>query len=103
MFFANCFTCADSKIFCKRSKKRVTTGLKFAEEQLLRHGWEKGKGLGRSENGISEAIKVKIKCNKGGNGAVVKKSDDSNDGLISNKKPRKAPQAKSMLYGCFVK
>lgn len=67
-------------------------GLKFAEEQLLRHGWEQGKkkslsytlkynfgtlelnlfivqtgkGLGRAENGISEAIKVKVKCNKGG-------------------------------------
>ncbi|XP_016085730.1 G patch domain-containing protein 4-like [Sinocyclocheilus grahami] len=110
------------------------TGLKFAEEQLLRHGWEKGKGLGRYENGISEAIKVKIKCDKGGmghkegeqfsfhwwdhvfnkassglvvesgqNGVVVKKSDDGNDGLISNKKPRKAQQAKSMLYGRFVK
>lgn len=25
-----------------------------------------GKGLGRSENGISEAIKVKIKCGKAG-------------------------------------
>ncbi|XP_016380125.1 G patch domain-containing protein 4-like isoform X2 [Sinocyclocheilus rhinocerous] len=91
------------------------------------------KGLGRSENGISEAIKVKIKCDKRGMGhkegeqftfhwwdhvfnkassslvvetgqnGVVVKSDDSNDGLISNKKPRKAQQAKSMLYGCFVK
>lgn len=111
-----------------------STGLKFAEEQLLRHGWEKGKGLGRAENGISEAIKVKVKCDKGGmghkqgeqfsfhwwdhvfnkassglvvesgqNGVMVKKSDDSSDGLISNKKPRKAQQAKSMLYGCFVK
>uniref|UniRef100_A0A8C1ZP93 G patch domain-containing protein 4 n=1 Tax=Cyprinus carpio TaxID=7962 RepID=A0A8C1ZP93_CYPCA len=111
-----------------------STGLKFAEEQLLRHGWEKGKGLGRSENGISEAIKVKIKCDKRGmghkegeqftfhwwdhvfnkassnlvvetgqSGVMVKKSDDGNDGLISNKKPRKAQQAKSMLYGCFVK
>lgn len=112
-----------------------STGLKFAEEQLLRHGWEKGKGLGRAKNGISEAIKVKVKCDKGGmghkqgeqfsfhwwdhvfnkassglvveagqNGVMVKKSDDNNDqGLISNKKPRKAQQAKSMLYGCFVK
>ncbi|XP_073703647.1 G patch domain-containing protein 4 [Garra rufa] len=111
-----------------------STGLKFAEKQLLRHGWEKGKGLGRSENGISEAIKVKIKCDKGGighkegeqfsfhwwdhvfnkassslvvesgqNGVEVKKSDDSSDELISNKKPRKAQQAKSMLYGCFIK
>ena len=69
-------------------------GLKFAEQQLLRHGWEHGevfqylwcrkrahqslcrcltsstlsagKGLGRAENGISEAIKVKVKCDKGG-------------------------------------
>ncbi|KAJ8290111.1 hypothetical protein GJAV_G00008820 [Gymnothorax javanicus] len=43
-------------------------GLKFAEQQLLRHGWEQGKGLGRDENGISEAIKVKVKCDKGGVG-----------------------------------
>ncbi|XP_037532658.1 G patch domain-containing protein 4 [Nematolebias whitei] len=43
-------------------------GLKFAERQLLRHGWEHGKGLGRAENGISEAIKVKVKCDKGGVG-----------------------------------
>ncbi|XP_034067384.1 G patch domain-containing protein 4 [Gymnodraco acuticeps] len=42
--------------------------LKFAEKQLLRHGWEQGKGLGRAEDGISEAIKVKIKCGKGGVG-----------------------------------
>ncbi|XP_043116431.1 G patch domain-containing protein 4 isoform X1 [Puntigrus tetrazona] len=109
-------------------------GLKFAEEQLLRHGWEKGKGLGRTENGITEAIKVRIKCDKGGvghnlgeqftfhwwdhvfnkassglvvesgqNDVVVKKSSDDNDDLISNKRPRKAQQNKSMLYGCFVK
>ncbi|KAM9851491.1 G patch domain-containing protein 4 [Aulostomus maculatus] len=43
-------------------------GLKFAEQQLKRHGWEHGKGLGRDENGISEAIKVKVKCDKGGVG-----------------------------------
>ncbi|KAK5862041.1 hypothetical protein PBY51_017473 [Eleginops maclovinus] len=42
--------------------------LKFAEKQLLRHGWEQGKGLGRAENGISEAIRVKVKCGKGGVG-----------------------------------
>lgn len=29
-----------------------------------------GKGLGRAENGISEAIKVKVKCDKGGVSAV---------------------------------
>ncbi|XP_020784579.1 G patch domain-containing protein 4 [Boleophthalmus pectinirostris] len=43
-------------------------GLRFAERQLLRHGWEHGKGLGRDENGISEAIKVKVKCDKSGIG-----------------------------------
>lgn len=63
-------------------------GAAFAEQQLLRHGWEHGetltlsiasscrcvtdpalsagKGLGRAENGISEPIKVKVKCDKGG-------------------------------------
>ncbi|XP_051577950.1 G patch domain-containing protein 4 [Myxocyprinus asiaticus] len=112
---------------------KSATGLEFAEQQLLRHGWEKGKGLGRTENGISEAVKVKIKCGKGGIGhnegeqftfhwwdhvfnkassnlvvetgqdGVLVKADDDSDGLISNKKPRKAQQAKSMLYGRFVK
>lgn len=28
---------------------------------------------------------------------------DEEDGMISNKKPRKAMMQKSMLYGCFVK
>ncbi|KAM7421419.1 hypothetical protein PAMA_015514 [Pampus argenteus] len=111
-------------------------GLKFAEQQLLRHGWEHGKGLGRDENGISEAIKVKVKCDKGGvghkegeqftfhwwdhvfnkassslqvesdqNGIMLKKTTDGDeeDGMISNKKPRKATLAKDKLYGCFVK
>ncbi|XP_054477923.1 G patch domain-containing protein 4 [Anoplopoma fimbria] len=111
-------------------------GLKFAEQQLLRHGWEYGKGLGRGENGISEAIKVKVKCGKGGvghkegeqftfhwwdhvfnkassslqvdsdqNGIQLKKTaeEDEDDGMISNKKPRKASLAKAKLYGCFVK
>ncbi|XP_068180174.1 G patch domain-containing protein 4 [Antennarius striatus] len=111
-------------------------GLKFAEQQLLRHGWEHGKGLGRTESGISEAIKVKVKCDKGGvghkegeqftfhwwdhvfnkassslqvesdqNGVQLKRTmeEDTEDGMISNKKPRKATLAKAKLYGCFVK
>ncbi|XP_068616432.1 G patch domain-containing protein 4 [Brachionichthys hirsutus] len=110
-------------------------GSKFAERQLLRHGWEHGKGLGRSETGISEAIKVKVKCGKGGvghkegeqfsfhwwdhvfnkasstlqvesdqNGVQLKTlEEDKEDGMISNKKPRKAALAKAKLYGCFVK
>lgn len=43
-------------------------GLTFAEKQLLCHGWEYGKGLGRAGNGISEAIKVKVKSDKAGVG-----------------------------------
>ncbi|XP_034384646.1 G patch domain-containing protein 4 [Cyclopterus lumpus] len=111
-------------------------GLKFAEQQLLRHGWEHGKGLGRGEDGISEAIKIKVKCDKGGighkegdqftfhwwdhvfnkassslqvesdqNGIQLKKTveEEEEDGLVSNKKPRKAALAKAKLYGCFVK
>lgn len=40
----------------------------FAQNQLHKHGWENGKGLGKSENGIKSAIKVKVKNNKDGLG-----------------------------------
>ncbi|XP_062394809.1 G patch domain-containing protein 4 [Sardina pilchardus] len=43
-------------------------GRTFAEQQMLRHGWQPGKGLGRHEDGRSEPIKVKVKCDKGGVG-----------------------------------
>lgn len=33
---------------------------------LIQSALSSGKGLGRAENGISEAIKVKVKCDKGG-------------------------------------
>uniref|UniRef100_A0A8C6EH95 G patch domain-containing protein 4 n=1 Tax=Moschus moschiferus TaxID=68415 RepID=A0A8C6EH95_MOSMO len=36
-------------------------GMKFAEEQLLKHGWTQGKGLGRKENGITQALSVTLK------------------------------------------
>ncbi|XP_059530374.1 G patch domain-containing protein 4 [Myotis daubentonii] len=36
-------------------------GMKFAEEQLLKHGWTPGKGLGRKENGITQALRVTLK------------------------------------------
>ncbi|XP_052492670.1 G patch domain-containing protein 4 [Budorcas taxicolor] len=36
-------------------------GRKFAEEQLLKHGWTQGKGLGRKENGITQALRVTLK------------------------------------------
>lgn len=115
--------------------QKKSSGMKFAEQQLLRHGWQQGKGLGREEDGISEAIKVKVKCDKGGvghrqgeqftfhwwdhvfnkassslevesdqNGVKMKKLvEEEEDGMISNKKPRKASLAKEKLYGCFVK
>uniref|UniRef100_A0A3P9PTZ9 G patch domain-containing protein 4 n=1 Tax=Poecilia reticulata TaxID=8081 RepID=A0A3P9PTZ9_POERE len=50
------------------AEQEKSGGLKFAEQLLLSHGWEPGKGLGRAENGISEPIKVKVKCDKGGIG-----------------------------------
>lgn len=40
----------------------------FAHNQLYKQGWEEGKGLGKSEDGIKSAIKVKVKNNKGGLG-----------------------------------
>uniref|UniRef100_A0A3B5L2G1 G patch domain-containing protein 4 n=1 Tax=Xiphophorus couchianus TaxID=32473 RepID=A0A3B5L2G1_9TELE len=115
------------------AEQEKSRGLKFAEQLLLSHGWEHGKGLGRAENGISEAIKVKVKCDKGGIGHregeqfsfhwwdhVFNKASSSlqveagqvgqrshirsqQEGAISNKKPRKFLQNKSKLYGRFVK
>lgn len=39
------------------------------------------------------------------NGIHLKKTveEDEEDGMISNKKPRRAALAKAKLYGCFVK
>ncbi|XP_005280752.2 G patch domain-containing protein 4 [Chrysemys picta bellii] len=113
--------------------KNKTGGMTFAEQQLQRHGWKQGKGLGKRENGISEAIKVKVKCDTAGVGhdpaeqftfhwwdhlfnksaanilveagqdGVQMKKLSEQEGEISNKKPRKAPSSRSMLYGRFVK
>nr|XP_025863265.1 G patch domain-containing protein 4-like [Vulpes vulpes] len=33
-------------------------GMKFAEEQLLKHGRTQGKGLGQNENSITQALRV---------------------------------------------
>uniref|UniRef100_A0A8U8AXQ8 G patch domain-containing protein 4 n=1 Tax=Geospiza parvula TaxID=87175 RepID=A0A8U8AXQ8_GEOPR len=43
-------------------------GMLFAETQLRRHGWRRGQGLGRREDGIAEAIRVKVKCDTAGVG-----------------------------------
>lgn len=41
---------------------------KFAKNQLYKSGWIDGKGIGRNEDGISEALKVKIKADNAGVG-----------------------------------
>ncbi|KAK2543499.1 Gpatch4 [Columba livia] len=108
-------------------------GMRFAENQLRRHGWRRGQGLGKREDGIAEAIRVKVKCDTAGVGhdaaepftfhwwdhvfneaaanVAVESGQDgvsmkriSEQGIrISNKKPRKAGSAGNMLYGRFVK
>jgi len=40
----------------------------FAQKEMQRYGWSEGKGLGRTENGMKNAIKVKLKNNTGGLG-----------------------------------
>lgn len=40
----------------------------FAKTQLLKYGWTEGKGLGKNENGIKEALKTKLKFNTEGLG-----------------------------------
>ncbi|XP_042640999.1 G patch domain-containing protein 4 [Tyto alba] len=108
-------------------------GMRFAESQLQRHGWRRGRGLGKREDGIAEAIRVKVKCDTAGVGhdaaepfsfhwwdhvfnkaaanIAVEAGQDgvsmktlSEQGVrISNKKPRAAGGTGSMLYGRFVK
>ncbi|XP_063276555.1 G patch domain-containing protein 4 [Prinia subflava] len=108
-------------------------GMLFAERQLRRHGWRRGQGLGRREDGIAEAIRVKVKCDTAGVGhdaaepftfhwwdhvfnkaaaniaveagqdGISVKALSEQGGGISNKKPRKAASSGSLLYGRFVK
>lgn len=40
----------------------------FAQTQLLKYGWTEGKGLGKNENGLTEAIKPTLKFDKTGIG-----------------------------------
>ncbi|XP_056120474.1 PIN2/TERF1-interacting telomerase inhibitor 1 [Rhinichthys klamathensis goyatoka] len=49
---------------------------KFGQKMLERMGWAKGKGLGRSEQGSTENIKVKAKNNKLGLGTSVNNEDN---------------------------
>ncbi|XP_069685078.1 G patch domain-containing protein 4 [Periplaneta americana] len=43
-------------------------GMDFARNQLLKYGWKEGKGLGRNETGIQEALKPKLKFDNRGIG-----------------------------------
>ncbi|PNF22890.1 hypothetical protein B7P43_G14139 [Cryptotermes secundus] len=40
----------------------------FARNQLVKYGWKEGKGLGRNESGITEALKPKLKFDTRGVG-----------------------------------
>ncbi|XP_061668300.1 PIN2/TERF1-interacting telomerase inhibitor 1 isoform X3 [Syngnathoides biaculeatus] len=49
---------------------------KFGQKMLERMGWSKGKGLGRSEQGATEHVKVKVKNNCHGLGALGSQEDN---------------------------
>ncbi|XP_077367397.1 PIN2/TERF1-interacting telomerase inhibitor 1 [Festucalex cinctus] len=49
---------------------------KFGQKMLERMGWSKGKGLGRSEQGATDHVKVKVKNNSYGLGANVSHEDN---------------------------
>nr|XP_031844438.1 G patch domain-containing protein 4 [Nomia melanderi]XP_031844440.1 G patch domain-containing protein 4 [Nomia melanderi]XP_031844441.1 G patch domain-containing protein 4 [Nomia melanderi] len=48
----------------------------FAKAQLLKYGWTEGKGLGKNESGITDAIKPKLKFDLAG---VGHKDEDWNE------------------------
>lgn len=107
------------------------SGLNFAQSQLEKYGWSAGKGLGRNEGGITEAIKPKLKFNSTGLGYdmgeqfkfhwwdhVFNKAADNitvgkdqsgslhlkhtQDLEVSTKRPTRN-KTKSKFYGGFVK
>ncbi|XP_056301548.1 PIN2/TERF1-interacting telomerase inhibitor 1 [Danio aesculapii] len=49
---------------------------KFGQKMLERMGWSKGKGLGKTEQGSTEHIKVKVKNNSLGLGTAVNHEDN---------------------------
>ncbi|XP_063952420.1 G patch domain-containing protein 4-like [Lytechinus pictus] len=109
------------------------SGDSFARNHLEKYGWEKGKGLGRTETGISDAIKPKLKFDKAGIGHDVGEQfsfhwwdhvfnqaaknihvENTEEGvqvkkgtkstLISNKRSTHENKKKpTLLYGAFVK
>ncbi|XP_062600063.1 LOW QUALITY PROTEIN: G patch domain-containing protein 4-like [Saccostrea cucullata] len=104
---------------------------KFAQKELKKFGWKEGSGLGKNENGMKDAIKVKIKkdghgvghntgdeftfhwwdhvFNKAANSIEVNTTEEGvsvrkskDSGGVSTKKARTFDN-KAMLYGQFVK
>ncbi|KAA0708747.1 PIN2/TERF1-interacting telomerase inhibitor 1 67-11-3 protein LPTS1 [Triplophysa tibetana] len=49
---------------------------KFGQKMLERMGWSKGKGLGKSQQGSTEHIKVKVKNNTQGLGTSISNEDN---------------------------
>ncbi|XP_048784873.1 G patch domain-containing protein 4 [Lagopus muta] len=108
-------------------------GLRFAERELRRHGWTRGRGLGKREDGIARPIRPSVKCGTAGVGHDAAEQfsfhwwdhvfneaaaniavRDGQDGVcvearseqrfgLSTKKPHKVPPPGSTLYGHFVK
>uniref|UniRef100_T1IUZ8 G patch domain-containing protein 4 n=1 Tax=Strigamia maritima TaxID=126957 RepID=T1IUZ8_STRMM len=103
----------------------------FARAELKKYGWNEGKGLGKHEDGITLAIKPKLKfdkhgvsfvlghdsgleykCfwwaqafNKAASNIIVKNSSDSSPIITERKKrntKRKATNSKNTCYKNFV-
>ncbi|XP_076438922.1 uncharacterized protein LOC143277867 [Babylonia areolata] len=98
----------------------------FARKQLEKHGWTAGSGLGSSQQGISQAIRVKIKHDTTGVGHDPVKEfshhwwdhafnkaaaslvvESGEDGVVVKKKKttqkERSESAKKALYGNFIK
>jgi len=104
----------------------------FATNELRKHGWSDGKGLGKKEHGIKEAIKIKRKNNTSGlgldiaeqftyhwwdhafnkaaksinvdtTGDEVKLSKTESIEPLSTRKLTKYFNGKPLVYGSFVK
>uniref|UniRef100_A0A4X2LCG7 G patch domain-containing protein 4 n=1 Tax=Vombatus ursinus TaxID=29139 RepID=A0A4X2LCG7_VOMUR len=94
-------------------------GMKFAEEQLQKHGWIQGKGLGKKEDGIAQAIKVKLKQDNAGVGHDPSKEFTDHwwsqlfnktaaslvveTGKDASKQKQSGDSKSSLLYGHFIK
>ncbi|XP_052693868.1 G patch domain-containing protein 4-like [Crassostrea angulata] len=104
---------------------------RFAQKELKKFGWKEGSGLGKNENGMKEAIKVKIKndshgvghnrgdeftfhwwdhvFNKAASSIVVESTQEgvsvnaAKESVGVSTKKARTYDNKTMLYGQFVK